>query len=117
MTHLTIQGRSLTAMEWGNRILLLMLTTFFVSGVSHSFLTDTLDPIGFLLRILLVVATASIIIYILIMIFKEYKYTLYTLVIRGEKLKNIIKNRFYILWRKMLSKWLIFSTSQRRDIK
>ena len=29
MTHLTIQGRSLTAMEWGNRILILALTTFF----------------------------------------------------------------------------------------
>ena len=41
-------------MEWGNRILLLMLTTFFVSGVSHSFLADTLDPIGFLLQIHLI---------------------------------------------------------------
>ena len=115
MTHLTIQGRSLTAMEWGNRILLLMLTTFFVSGVSHSFLADTLDPIGFLLRILLVVATASIIIYILIMIFKEYKYTLYTLVIRGEKLKIHYKEQIlYSLEKDAIKMAYFFNLSEER---
>ena len=116
MTHLTIQGRSLTAMEWGNRILLLMLTTFFVSGVSHSFLADTLDPIGFLLRILLVVATASIIIYILIMIFKEYKYTLYTLVIRGEKLKIHYKEQILYSLEKDAIKMAYFFKPLRGEI-
>lgn len=87
MTHLTIQGRSLTAMEWGNRLLLLILTISFASAVGYSFLTDTLDPIGILFGILLGGTSASMSIYTLIIIFEEYKYTLYTFVIRGEKLK------------------------------
>ena len=77
MTHLTIQGRSLTAMEWGNRLLLLILTISFASGIGYSFLTDTLDPIGILFRILLGGTSASMSIYTLIMIFEEYKYTLH----------------------------------------
>ena len=75
MTHLTIQGRSLTAMEWGNRLLLLILTISFASAVGYSFLTDTLDPIGILFGILLGGTSASMSIYTLIIIFEEYKYT------------------------------------------
>ena len=115
MTHLTIQGRSLTAMEWGNRLLLLILTISFASAVGYSFLTDTLDPIGILFRILLGGTSASMSIYTLIMIFEEYKYTLYTLVIRDEKLKIHYKEQIlYSLEKDAIKMAYFFNLSEKR---